>query len=103
MRKCFQHFAFTPTTKENFHFFILNDNEINLHHKFDIAFDKLSEVFYGEIDKKTKALAKRFQIRKNGAILLKGKLKLAKDKFTENNIDEDLLLPIDKLKSIYLS
>lgn len=90
-------------TKEDFHFFILNDNEIDLHHKFDITYDKLGEVFYGQIDKKTKALAKRFQIRKNGAILLKGNLKLAKDKFTKNNIDEDLLLPIDKLKSIYLS
>ncbi|MFP4024906.1 MAG: hypothetical protein ACLFVR_10290 [Thiohalospira sp.] len=89
-------------TKQNFHFFLLENNIVKLHHKFDVPFDKLSEVFYGEINRKTNALGRNFEIRQNNKKKMKGKLKIANNVFNDSAIDSEFLLPIKELQNIYL-
>ncbi|GEM_PF-2191062 len=89
-------------TEQNFHFFLLENNTVKVHHKFDVPFNKLSEVFYGEINKKTNTLGRNFEIRQNNKKLITGKLKLANSHFTDNTIDNKFLLPINDLQNIYL-
>lgn len=85
-------------TEQNFHFFLLKDNMIKTHHKFDVPFDKLGEIFFGEINQKTNALGRNFEIRQNNEKIMKGKLKLDNN----HSIDSKFLLPIEDLKNIYL-
>lgn len=89
-------------TEQNFHFFILENNIINLHHKFDVPFDKLNEVFFGMINKKTNVLGPNFEIRQNNKKLMKGKLNIANNSFINSSIDSKFLLPIKDLQNIYL-
>ena len=89
-------------TEQNFHFFLLKNNIVNLHHKFDVPFDKLSEVFFGVINKKTNVLGRNFEIRQNNKKLIKGKLKLVNNYFIDSTIDSRFLLPIKDLQNIYL-
>ena len=89
-------------TKQNSHFFLLENNIIGLYHKFDVSFKKLNEIFYGEINKKTNVLGNHFEIRQNNKTLIKGKLKLVKNSFECNTIDDKFILPINELQKIYL-
>ena len=89
-------------TEQNFHFFILKNNIVNLHHKFDVPFDKLGEVFFGMINKKTNVLEPKFEIRQNNKKLIEGKLKIANNSFVNSSIDSEFLMPIKDLQSIYL-
>lgn len=89
-------------TEQNFHFFLLKNNLVKVHHKFDVIFDKLSEVFFGEINKKTNVLGPNFEIRQNNKKIIKGKLKLANNCFIDNTIESSFLLPIKDLQNIYL-
>jgi len=89
-------------TEQNFHFFLLENNMVKLHHKFDVPFDKLSEVFYGEINRKTNVLGPNFEIRQNNKKLIKGKLKIVNNLFNDSAIDSKFLLPIKELQNIYL-
>ncbi len=89
-------------TEQNFHFFLLENNMVKLHHKFDVPFDKLSEVFYGEINKETHVLGRNFEIRQNNKKKMKGKLKIANNLFNDSAIDSKFLLPIKELQNIYL-
>ncbi len=89
-------------TEQNFHFFLLENNMVKLHHKFDVPFDKLSEVFYGEINRKTNVLGRNFEIRQNNKKKMKGKLKIANNLFNDSAIDSKFLLPIKELQNIYL-
>ena len=89
-------------TEQNFHFFLLKNNIVDIYHKFDVSFDKLNSIFYGEINKKTKILGSRFEIRKNNIKLIKGKLNIANNSFVNSSIDSKYLLPIKDLQNIYL-
>ena len=90
-------------TEQNFCFFLSENNIVTLHHNFDVPFNKLNEVFYGEINKKTNVLGPNFEIRQNNKKLMKGKLKIAKNSFINSPIDRKYLLPIKELQNIYLS
>lgn len=90
-------------TEQNFYFFLLENNIINLYHKFDVPFAKLHEVFYGEINKKTNVLGTNFEIHQNNKKLIKGKLKLVNNSFIDSTIDSEYILPIKELQEIYLS
>jgi len=87
-------------TENDLSFFLIKDKHIDLHHQFGIPYNKLNEVYFGEIDKKTNALGANFEIRQNNKMLMKGKLKLANNKFVENNIESKFLLPIIELQNI---
>ncbi len=89
-------------TENDLSFFLIVDKHIAFHHKFGIPYHKLSEAFFGEIDKKTNALGANFEIRQNNKELVKGKLKLDNNKFIENNIESKYLLPIKELQNIYM-
>ncbi|MCD4833020.1 MAG: hypothetical protein K8R31_04430 [Bacteroidales bacterium] len=89
-------------TKQNFYFFLLENNIVKVHHKFDVPFDKLSKVFYGEINRKTNVLGRNFEIRQNNKKIIKGKLKIVNNSFINSTIDSEFLLPIKELQYIYL-
>jgi len=90
-------------TEQNFYFFLLENNIVKLHHNFDVPFNKLNEVFYGEINRKTNVLGSNFEIRRNNKKIMKGKLKIANNSFINNTIDNEHILPIKELQNIYLS
>ena len=89
-------------TEQDFHFFLLKDSMVQMHHKFDVPFSKLGEIFFGEINQKTNALGRNFEIRRNNKKIMKGKLKLDNNHFIDSTIDNKFLLPIEDLKNIYL-
>ena len=89
-------------TKQNFYFFLLENNIVKVHHKFDVPFDKLSKVFYGEINRKTNVLGRNFEIRQNNKKIIKGKLKIVNNSFINSTIESEFLLPIKELQYIYL-
>ena len=89
-------------TENDLHFFLIKDNCIDLHHQLGVPYDKLNDIFFGEINKKTNVLGANFEIRQNNKKLIKGKLKLANNKFIESNIESKFLLPIKELQNIYL-
>lgn len=89
-------------TEQHLHFFLLKNSAVKIHHKFNVPFDKLGEIFFGEINKKTNILGPNFEIRQNNKKIIKGKLKLVNNNFIDSTIDNKFLLSIKDLQNIYL-
>lgn len=88
-------------TESNFYFFAIFKNKIEIEKKYEIDFNSLKKVFFGEYDKATKNIGPKFEIKKNNKILFSGELLISKNKLFSEDIDEKYLLPTEKLREIF--
>ncbi len=94
--------AFLVLSKSDLYCFVIKDNQILLHHKFNTDINKLSQIFFGQINKRTKKVGELFEIRQNNVTTMSGKINIKNNQLYSNSITNNNLMKISELQKIYL-
>lgn len=90
-------------TKSNLYYFLMKNNKILKYNKLDVDIKNLGQFFYGDMDRNTGKIGKRFLIKRNGTTLVSGNLKIENNKFQCDYFSGEDLLPFEELHKIYIS